>query len=231
MTATRSGDFMKNELSSAVKAGGITFMISGFLFAVTFVLLSFIPQLPSGAPGIAEWLTKWRIFNALSNEFIFLAAILLIPGIYSIFSKFFKRHPIKTIVGCSLVSMSSMTLVFLVIVQGRLCYPVFGIRIPAAMAEYVVSIYWGGMHTVFLLTAVAVILIGLCFREFRHFRLLLTFSLITAVAIIVGAYPWLIGTRLALLTQFAFSLWFIVTGGRVGFVSISTPDGSQPDRG
>jgi len=58
-----------------------------------------------------------------------------------------------------------MILVLLVVVQGRLCYPVFGIRIPPSLASFVISIYWGGMHTVFLLVAGAVVLIGFCFPK------------------------------------------------------------------
>ena len=213
---------MKNEINSSIRIGGLLFMISGLFFAGAFVLLSYIPQVPSTGPEIIAWLGKWRVFIALSNELTFFAAVLMVPGIYSIFSLFFQRHKVKTILGCSLISMSSMTLILLVIVQGRLCYPVFGMQIPQSMTGFVLSIYWGGMHTVFLLLAGAVILTGFSFPKDISGKFYLTLSLVVALAIAVGAYPWLIGRLIALLTQLAFSLWFIVTGMRVAFANKDT---------
>jgi hypothetical protein len=101
------------------------------------------------------------------------------------------------------------------VVHGRLVYDVHGLRVrDPAVAELTVALYAGGMHAVFLMLAVATLVLSLAMRSTYGWAIA-GLGIATAVLEVAAAYPWAIGTPLLALTQIAVAGWFIAVGARL----------------
>jgi hypothetical protein len=72
----------------------------------------------------------------------------------------------------------------------------------------------GGMHAVFLMLAVATLVLSLAMRS-TYGRAIASLGIATAVFDVAAAYPWAIGTSLLVLTQIAVAGWFIAVGAKL----------------
>ena len=101
----------------------------------------------------------------------------------------------------------------LVIVQGRLAFPVFGIEVRSEQTlELLVSLYHGGVHAVALLLVVPTIVLSLAMKRRAYGPYIVALGIATAAFDVVGAYPWAVGLVLWLLSAVLFSAWFVLVG-------------------
>ena len=101
----------------------------------------------------------------------------------------------------------------LVIIQGRLAYPVFGIDLgTASMVGLLVSLYYGGAHLVSLLLASATIVLGLVMKRKRHTRVIGVLGIGTGVMEVLSSYPWIFGSTVAAAAQALLAAWFLLIG-------------------
>jgi hypothetical protein len=158
----------------------------------------------------------------MTNEIMFFAVILLIPGTIGLYRSLVRFHPRLAAWGCALVASLIPVMTALTIVHGRLAFPVYGIDANDPVAtQLVVSLYYGGQHAVILLFGVATILLALAMRDTPYGPALVVSGLVLGLVDFAGSYPWLLGLGLATASQMLFAGWFIAVGLRLARADFS----------
>ena len=104
----------------------------------------------------------------------------------------------------------------LVIVHGRLSYPVYSIHINTpAIAEFVVAVYYGGLHAIGLMLGTATIVVSLAMKRGVYGRNFAYLGIATGIFDIIGAYPDIVGASLVLVSQILLAAWFLAVGWKL----------------
>jgi hypothetical protein len=206
---------MADEPKGLFKAGGVALGLSGALFLVKMALDLASGPPPSTGAEILIWMASGRLALAWVSEVLFTAGMLLVPGAVALHASLASREGPKAAVGTSLLGVTLPVLFATAVIHGRLVYDVYGIRVrdPAA-AELTVALYAGGMHAVYLMLAVATLVLSLAMRS-TYGRAIALLGIVTAVLDVAASYPWAIGTPLLVLSQLAFGGWFIAVGSKL----------------
>ena len=157
---------MPLELTRPYKYGGGALAASGILF----VALAFLDFRAGPPPSSGTEILLWRDSQALVLEFVsevlFFAAVLLVPGTNAVYQSLVDVDRTKAATGCGIIAATIPVMAVILIVHGRLIYPIYGMRIgtPDA-AALVVMIFYGGLHAIYLLLAVATIVLSLAMKR------------------------------------------------------------------
>ena len=162
---------------------------------------------------------------AANVEISFFAAMCLIPAVIALYDRLASTHGPSAAVGCGSIAVTIPIFLLLVILQGRLVFPVFGIRVHTPdIAELAIAFYYGGVHAVGIVFAVATLVLSLAMRQAAYGRAVAGFGLVTAALDLLGGYPQAIGPVLGLVANVAFAAWFVVVG-----LALTVPvAGAQP---
>jgi len=209
------------------KLGGISLMISGALFLMKAILDLIAGPPPSNGVEILVWVAAKKVPLAWTSEVLFFAIMFLVPAVIALYQSLADTEEAKAAFGCGVIAAVIPITAVLLIVHGRLVYPVYGLRIAApAVAELVVALFYGGLHATALMFGIATIVLSLAMKRGIHGRAIAVLGMATGVFDLIGSYPWLIGPGLALLSQTAFAAWFLAVGARLVAMSSSvTPPG------
>jgi hypothetical protein len=122
----------------------------------------------------------------------------------------------KAAAGCGIIAATIPVMAVMLIVHGRLVYPIYGMRVdtPEA-AAFVVMVFHGGLHAIYLLLAVATIVLSLAMRRGAFAKSIAYLGFATAALDIVGSYPWAIGPVLTLVCELSFAGWFVALGSQL----------------
>jgi hypothetical protein len=206
---------MSSEPNGLYRLGGLSLIGSGILFLARYLLEVIAGPPPSSGAEIVAWAAAGRVPLAWVSEVLFFATALLVPAVIAIYASLAGADKNKAAVGCGIVAMAMTLLAALLVVHGRLVYPVYGIRLAPGNGELVVAIYHGGMHAVWLLLAIATLVLSLAMRSGPYGRGIVYLGYTTAVADVIGSYPWLIGPVPTLASQVLFTAWFVAVGAKL----------------
>lgn len=207
---------MSQELKGLYKFGGMSFIISGILFLLKYLLDLMAGPPPSSGAEILEWTVSGKLPLALTSEVLFFAAMFLVPAVIALYYSLATTDRIKAMLGCGIIAVVIPIIDVLLIVHGRLIYPVFGIRVNTpAVAEFVVAVYYGGLHAVGLLLGIATIVLSLAMKRGVYGRNVAFLGFAAGVFDIIGAYPDIIGPILVLVSQVLFAAWFMAVGSKL----------------
>ncbi|RCX23336.1 hypothetical protein DFP94_101933 [Fontibacillus phaseoli] len=196
----------------AIKFGGITFILSGILFFAQYLFVLPIPTLPLSDADLVKWLQEWRFNISMADELMFFAALLLIPSLFALYRILVKADKIKTVLGCGLLAATVPVNILLVVILGRLVYPVYEIELSPEIYKLVLSIYYGGLHSVAIILGMATIILCLVIGKSILGKPMAYFGFTAGLLELVGAYPWLIGSVMVFVSQLVFSAWFVMLG-------------------
>ncbi|XAS65450.1 hypothetical protein ACOM2C_01140 [Pseudarthrobacter sp. So.54] len=103
---------------------------------------------PATGPEILAWRSSHEVALAWTDETFFAATVLLVPAVIALYRSLKGPDRPWAAFGCGVYAAFIPVNFALLIVHGRLAFPISGIGIddPAA-AALVVSLYYGGMHT------------------------------------------------------------------------------------
>ncbi|KAI7264902.1 hypothetical protein KC345_g8685 [Hortaea werneckii] len=200
---------------SVIKFGGITLILAGILFLAEALLVLPVPGPPLADTDLMAWLQDWRFNLSMADEVLFFASLLLIPSIVALYQLLAKENTILTMLGCGLLAVIVPMNMFLVIILGRMVYPVYELALSPDSFKLVVSIYYGGMHCVALILGLAIILLSLVIRRSAIGRFTAYLGLAAGVMQFIGSYPWLIGGTMVFVSQLLFSVWLVILGFRM----------------
>ena len=206
---------MPSETKGLFRLGGLSLIASGVLFMVRLLLEVMAGPPPSSGAEIVAWAAAGRAPLAWVSEILFFATALLVPAVIALYASLAGVQKTMAAVGCGIFAMAIALLAPVLVVQGRLVYPAYGIRLGPGNAELVVAVYYGGMHAVWILLAVATLVLSLAMRGGGHGRGVVYLGYGTAAADVIGSYPWLIGPAPMLVCQVLFTGWFVAVGAKL----------------
>jgi len=204
------------EANRPYKVGGLSFIAVGFLFVSKYVLDLVAGTPPSSGAEILAWRTAKELPLAIANEVLFVAAILLVPAVIALYGCLAQVDRTKVAAGCGLIATTIPIILIVDIVQGRLVYPVYGLHVDTpVVAELVVAVYYGGLHAVGLVFAVATVLLSLVMRRGVFGRNIGYLGFAAGAFDFLGAYPETIGPMSVLVSQVLFATWFVAVGSKL----------------
>jgi hypothetical protein len=207
---------MVRELTSPYKFGGRALMASGILFVVMALLDFRAGPPPSNGAEILVWRDSQAPVLEFVSEFLFFATVLLVPGTLALYQSLIDVDRTKAAMGCGIIAATIPVIAVMLIIHGRLIYPIYGMRVstPEA-AAFVVMVFYGGLHAIYLLLAVATIFLSLAMKRGAYPEWIANFGFATAVLDIIGSYPWAIGPVPTLVCELSVGGWFIAVGSQL----------------
>ena len=196
---------------SVFPVGGAALVGSGGLLLIKSVLDLAVGPPPSNGADILAWVATHSRALPWISEILFFATILLVPGVFALYKHLAESHPIKTVIGCGIMVVVVSLVSMLLVIHGRLVFPIFGMRARTPeVAELVVTVFYGGWHAVLLLLAVATFALSVALLHTA--RPVAALGFVTSVAEIVGSYPDQIGPVPTFVTQLFLIAWFAAVG-------------------
>ena len=195
------------------KVGGVFFSAAGGLFLAKAVLELMAGPPPGNGADLLAWTASRGFLLAATIETLFLAVTFLIPGILALYESLAGTSRTSAAIGCGIMAVTIPFQFVLLDLYGRIVFPVYGLRIRTPdIAELVFGLYYGGLHAVAELQAVATFVLSLARRRGAYGRTLAALGFATSAAEIIGAYPWVIGPRLWFVSSLFFPAWLAVVG-------------------
>lgn len=195
------------------RLGGVAFILGGTLFFANHLLNAVAGPPPSTGAEILRWVEAHRLALSFVSEVLFFATMSLVPAVIALYVRLSSVQRPLAALGCGIFAVVVPVLAVLLIVHGRLVYPVYGIRISEpAVAEFVVVFFYGGLHAVWLLMAFATFALSLAMRRAAFGAPVTALGFATAAGDVVGSYPYLIGPVVLFTCQLLFAAWFVVIG-------------------
>jgi hypothetical protein len=196
--------------------GGMAFILSGMLFVAKAGLDFAAGPPPSNGVEILAWVKSEQLALSLVSEILFFAAMALVPAVMALYHSLATTERAKAATGCGIFAVALPVIAMLLIVHGRLVYPVYGIHVTSpAVAEHVVAEYYGGLHAVGELMGFATLILSLAMMHGVYGRRIAYLGFLTGALDIAGAYPYIIGPALTLVCQAFFAAWFVAVGSKL----------------
>jgi hypothetical protein len=207
---------MAPEPKALFRFGGAAFIVSGLLFLTRDIVEYTMGAPPSNGVDILAWVESRKLALSLVSEVLFFAAISLVPAVIALYHSLATTDRVKAATGCGIIATAIPVTAMALIVHGRLVYPVYGLRVSSpAIAEFTVAVFYGAMHAVGLLLAVATFVLSLAMRRGVYGTRIAYLGFATAVLDVVGSYPDAIGPVATLACRVAFAAWFVALGSRL----------------
>jgi hypothetical protein len=207
---------MARELTRPNKFGVGALVVSGILFVVLAILDFRAGPPPSNGTEILLWRdSQARVLDFIS-EFLFFATVLLVPGTVALYQSLVDVDRTKAATGCGIIAATIPVMAVMLIIHGRLVYPIYGMRVDTPdAAALVVMIFYGGLHAIYILLAVATIVLSLAMKRGGYAKWIAYLGFATAALDIIGSYPWAIGPVLTLVCELSFAGWFVAVGSQL----------------
>ena len=207
---------MSDELKGLYKLGGAAFIISGILFLSRDILELIAGPPPSSGVQILAWVQSEKFVLSFVSEVLFFAAMTLVPAVIALYHGLAGIARATAATGCGIMAAAIPVVAMLLIVHGRLVYPVYGIRVESpAVAEYVVAVFYGGMHAVYLMLAAATFVLSLAMMRGAYGKPVAYLGFATSVLDVAGSYPDAIGVGPTFVCRVFFAVWFVAVGARL----------------
>jgi hypothetical protein len=210
------------------KFGGTALVLSGILFvALAFLDFRAGPP-PSTGSGILLWRDSHALILDFVSELLFFATVLLVPGTIAVYESLADVDWAKAATGCGIIAATIPVMAVMLVVHGRLIYPIYGMRIESPdAAALTIMIFYGGVHAVYLLLAVATVVLSLAMKRGTYAKSVAYMGFAVAALDVVGSYPWAIGPVLTLICELSFAGWFVAVGSQL----LRTPRAAQAAAG
>lgn len=198
------------------RLGGACLVTSALLFVATGAIELAMGLPPATGEQILAWMARNETLLAVNVEVRFFAVMALAPAVLALHRSLQRAHPASAAVGCGLIAVTIPMLAMLVVLEGRLVYPVQHIRVHTAeVAELVVSLYYGGVHAVVLIAAAATGVLSGAMRSGRYGRGLALVGVASVIAEIAAGYPEAIGARAYFACGLVGCAWMVLAGARL----------------
>jgi hypothetical protein len=208
--------YTPSEMKRPYKFGGGALVASGVLFVVLAFLDFRTGPPPSNGGEILLWRDSQALVLDFVSEFLFFATVLLVPGTIALYQDLVAVDRTKAAAGCGIIAATIPVMAVMLIIHGRLVYPIYGMRVdtPEA-AALVVMVFYGGLHAIYLLLAVATIVLSLAMTRGGYAKWIAYLGFATAALDIIGSYPWAIGPVVTLVCELSFAGWFVAVGSQL----------------
>ena len=208
--------------------GGWAFIVGGFLLYGAQLTVLLLPPPPPVSVDVVPWVLKHTTQLAIGNELLFFAIVCLMPAVIVLYRLLESESAFSAAVGCASLMMGLVILSTLVLIGGRLVYPVFGIALSADTIALLVSLFFGGLHSALLLFGLALIVLASALHKIASSRWMQAATYGAGGLQVLGSYPWLTPSWWNVTAATALMTWTLVFG--VGLVSRASRESSSPAR-
>jgi hypothetical protein len=213
------------ELKGLYRLGGGAFILSGILFLVRGILEIMAGPPPSSGVEILTWVESEKLVLSLVSEVLFFAAIALVPAVIALYESLAGFDRAKAATGSGIMAALIPVIAMSLIVHARLVYPVYGIRVSSpAVAEFVVAVFYGGMHAANLMFGVATLVLSVAMMRGVFGKRIAYLGFATGVIDIIGGYPYAIGPTLNVVCQMFLTAWLVAVGSKLYSMSQLSDD-------
>jgi len=176
--------------SSSPLFGGAALIAGGTALASAEFLITVVSR-PVAGGSITAWVKAAAMALAVADELLFVALVCLVLGGLVLWQAVRAQRPISALVMVTSLLLAMAVVIVLVLVVGRLVYPVYDIAIGESGNALLVSLMFGGLHAVSLLLGIAVLAATAALRGSGAPWWLVVVGTVAAIAQWVGAFPWL----------------------------------------
>jgi hypothetical protein len=202
----------RSERAAERDLGGRALIIGGVLMFVAQLVIALLPAPPFAPSGLARWVTENALRLSMSDELLFFAVVCLTPGVVALFRTTRFRRPVSSLLGCCSLLLAMTLLAVLVVIGGRMVYPVFGISLSDDAIALVISLFFGGLHSVLLFVGVGLVAAGIALRQENAWRWLTVASFSAGALQLLAAYPWLTPAWVNVVVAAALLAWTVTAG-------------------
>lgn len=206
---------VSRESAPESRVGGWAFIVGGALLFGSLLMIALLPSPPPHAPALIEWINDNAVQISISNEFMFFAVVVLLPALAVLARALGKSSTVGALFGCTSLFLALGLLGTMVIVQGRLVYPVFGIELGEQAMMLAVSTLYGGLHAVQLLLGIGVIAVGIGMLRQPAELWLPALSFAAGAVQFAGAFPWLTPVWVNVAASVLLVAWTVAIGLRL----------------
>ena len=133
-------------------------MLAGaVLVGTSTLLLSLLPEVPTDVAALSDWVEEGSALAVWSDELRFFAILCWWAGGWGVFTTAASGRSVRTVIGCTALTLALISLVVVLLAIGRLVYPVFGIQLSDDSLGLVVSAAYGALQLALLGFAVAAV--------------------------------------------------------------------------
>jgi hypothetical protein len=172
----------------AARMSGFLTAAGALLAGAALLLLSLLPDVPSEAAEMTAWVDSGRSLLSWSDELLFFAVVCWGAGARGLFGGQQAERSVRIDLGMTALAVANVALLVLLLVVGRLVYPVFGIRLSPEVLALLISSAFGALHLALLGFAVAAVTLSWTTRSGLTGRVV---GMVAAAVFIVGSFPWL----------------------------------------
>lgn len=181
-------------------------MVGAVLLFAAQMITAVIPEPPTNSGDLLGWVADHIHALQAGNELKMFASVFLLAGLIGV------ARTRRSVNGLELLAMAAFVLAtvlvaVLVLVEGRLAYPIFGLQLSPATAGLVISLMYGALHAVSVMFAVGILAVTLSAMRGGARPLLTCAGAIAGVAQVLGSFPWLMPVWVSLLAAVAMLLW------------------------
>lgn len=218
---------MTGDSKQLYRLGGYSWIASAAFFLLGAVLEWMAGPPPATGAEIVAWSQSAKVPLAFLNEALFFAFVALVPATIGVYVSLARVAPAKTAMGCGILAVTIALGTMLLVVQGRLVFPVYGIQADSPVAaELVVALFYGGIHAFYLLLAGATLLLSLAMRQSSYGKKVAYLGMATSALHVAGSYQYALGPALMLLWKCFLVAWFVAVGAvlvRLGKAAARSP--------
>lgn len=200
----------------AARAHGLLTAAGALLAGGALLLLSLLPGVPSEAAELTAWVDSGRSLLSWSDELVFFAVVCWGAGARGLFGGRRTERSVRIDIGMTALAVANVALVVLLLVVGRLVYPVFGIHLSPEVLALLISSTFGALHLALLGFAVAAPALSWTTRSGLTGRVV---GIAAAAVFLVGSFPWLTPNWWNALVAVLLAGW----GVFLGLVGVTTP--------
>lgn len=173
---------------SAERVHGFVTASGALLVGVALLLLSLLPSAPSEAADMTAWVDNGKPLLSWSDELLFFAIVSWGAGARGLFGARKAERSARINIGLTALAVALVALLVLLLVVGRLVYPVFGIHLSPDVLALLISSMFGALHLALLGFAVAAVTLTWSTSSGPRGRVV---GIAAAAVFIVGSFPWL----------------------------------------
>lgn len=183
-----------------------------WLLSLAVLLLCAAQLLAAATPHLTSfdrppaWVAEHRGALQAGNELKMFAAVLLLAGLIGARATARRLVGAAALIAAAAFSLVPVVLVLIVVIEGRLSYPLPGLELTSTATVVIASCIYGGLHAVSILLGLGVLAVGVATWS-RNRLMTVGVSGLVGTLQIVASFNWLVSATVESLAALTLLTW------------------------